>query len=241
MPSIAEIHYAKTGKVSDKWASYLPFYDALFAPLQNRPINLLEIGVQNGGSLETWATYFDQAQHLVGCDINPRCGLLRFDDPRIKLVVGNANSRAAFDAIHAIAPHYDIIIDDGSHMSPDVIESFLAYFTTLAPGGIYVVEDTHALYWPAYQGGIDAPEGALMLFRLLTDLVNFEFWAPPGGLPARLAAFFPDGVLPRVLSEGWIDAIEFRNSLIVIRKSLKPGHNKLGNRVIMGSERLAAG
>ena len=46
-------------------------------------------------------------------------------------------------------------------------------------------------------------------------------------------------MIPKVLTEGWIDAIEFRNSLIVIRKALRPGHDKLGNRLVMGSERIA--
>ena len=45
LPSIETLHRNKTGKVSDKWASYLPYYDQLFAPLQEQPITLLEIGV----------------------------------------------------------------------------------------------------------------------------------------------------------------------------------------------------
>ena len=52
LKSIDTLHRTKTGKTSDKWASYLTYYDELFAPLRHKPISMLEIGVQNGGSQE---------------------------------------------------------------------------------------------------------------------------------------------------------------------------------------------
>ena len=94
--SIDALHRSKTGKVSDKWASYLTYYDALFAPLREAPISMLEIGIQNGGSLETWASYFTQARQFIGCDIDPRCEALRYEDPRVSVVVGDANSAPAY-------------------------------------------------------------------------------------------------------------------------------------------------
>ena len=60
--SIESLHRNKVGKVSDKWESYLEYYDTLLAPRRNLPVSLLEIGVQNGGSLETWAAYFNNAR-----------------------------------------------------------------------------------------------------------------------------------------------------------------------------------
>ena len=71
--SIKEIHIQKTGKVSDKWSSYLDYYDTVFFSRKNESINLLEIGVQNGGSLETWAEYFKNAKNIIGCDIDEKC------------------------------------------------------------------------------------------------------------------------------------------------------------------------
>jgi len=56
MRTIETLHrQKKTGKVSDKWDSYLPIYDRLFGPRKDDAIGLLEIGVQNGGSLEIWS------------------------------------------------------------------------------------------------------------------------------------------------------------------------------------------
>lgn len=55
--SIEQIHQKKMGKVSDKWSSYLPFYDELFEKYRTQNLNLLEIAVQNGGSLGTWKIF----------------------------------------------------------------------------------------------------------------------------------------------------------------------------------------
>ena len=56
--SVEQIHRQKMRKVSDKWSSYLPFYDELFEKYRTQNLNLVEIDVQNGGSLETWKTFF---------------------------------------------------------------------------------------------------------------------------------------------------------------------------------------
>ena len=53
--TFATIHEKKQGKASDKWESYLDFYDELFTPLKKTPVSMLEIGVQNEESLETYA------------------------------------------------------------------------------------------------------------------------------------------------------------------------------------------
>ena len=79
-------------KVSDKWSIYVAEYDRLFQVYRDQPIRLLEIGVQNGGSLEIWGKFFTNAEKLVGCDINPDCAQLQFDDPRIAIVLANANT-----------------------------------------------------------------------------------------------------------------------------------------------------
>jgi hypothetical protein len=52
----AQLHHAHRGKSSDKWESYLRTYERLFTPIRDARINIVEIGVQNGGSLEVFAT-----------------------------------------------------------------------------------------------------------------------------------------------------------------------------------------
>ena len=233
--TIATLHRAKTGKISDKWASYLPYYDTLFAPWRDQPVRLLEIGVQNGGSLETWSRYFTQANVLVGCDIDPRCAGLRYDDQRIRIVVGDATAATAYREIAAISPQFDIVIDDGSHRSNDVINAFINYFPLLAPGGVFVVEDAHTLYMDDFGGGLLNEFGAMAFFKRLADVVSFQFWREQASIPTYLRTFFNLASTPAFIRDGWIDSVEFRNSIITIRKASSAGHDKLGERLIVGS------
>jgi SAM-dependent methyltransferase len=235
LKSIDTLHRTKTGKISDKWNSYLTYYDHLFAPLRHKPISLLEIGVQNGGSQETWAEYFSEARLLVGCDIDPRCEALRYDDPRIKIVVGDANGQTAFQQITALSTSFDIIIDDGSHMSHDILRSFVNYFPLLKPGGVFVVEDTCCLYMNAFGGGLLNELSAQAFFKRLTDVLNFQFWKDEASIGTYLRTYFDLRSTPRFILEGWIESIVFRNSIITVRKSLAATHEKLGDRIIVGN------
>ncbi len=90
--SLRDLYSTHSGKVSDKWSIYLDEYDRIFSEYRDKPVRLLEIGVQNGGSLEIWRQYFPNAELILGCDINPACGQLTFDDEKIAVVVGDANT-----------------------------------------------------------------------------------------------------------------------------------------------------
>jgi len=141
--SLATIHRQKTGKVSDKWSSYLDFYDDKFFYLQDTQVKILEIGVQNGGSLETWAKYFWNAEKIYGIDVDPKCADLKFEDERIEVIVGDSKTTE-------IDSTFDIIIDDGSHLSDDIIENWNVWWPKLNNGGLYVVEDFHTMWMPGY-------------------------------------------------------------------------------------------
>jgi hypothetical protein len=232
--TINEIHRNKTGKLSNKWDSYLLYYDILFLPLRENKISLLEIGVQNGGSLDTWSQYFSHATQFVGCDINPKCADLKYDDTRVNIVIGNANITSTFQEIIGLCPEYDIVIDDGSHISTDVITSFINYFPLIKPGGIYVVEDTHTLYMDTFGGGILNDFGAYAFFKKLIDVISYQFWQNELSVNTHLRTFFPLQSTPQFIIDGWIDSIEFRNSIITIKKSLLPGHEKVGNDIKSG-------
>ncbi len=199
---IDTLHRSKTGKVSDKWASYLPHYDALFGPLRGHPVCVLEIGVQNGGSLETWAAFFQAGDVFVGCDIDPKCGRLQYDDPRIKIVVGDANTAPTFEKITSIKNTFDIVIDDGSHVSMDIMRCFVNFFPLLNPGGIYVIEVAHCLYLDQYGGGLLSEFGAVAFFKRLVDVVSFQFWKDGVTINNYLRTFFDLRSTPPFILEG---------------------------------------
>jgi hypothetical protein len=234
--SVSAVHSAKdlqeNSKVSNKWSSYLPYYDELFIGLAEKPIRLLEIGVQNGGSLETWSTFFFGAEKIVGCDIDNRCKQLNFSDPRISVLVGNANSDEIYRKLVTQGP-FDVIIDDGSHDSKDIIVSYVNYFQMLRPGGIYVVEDTHAMYSQIGSVG-DLENCAFGFFKALTEMPNYQFWGSKYSQAELLKRFF-SVYIPPILLEGWVESIEFRNSIITIKKSITATHDKVGYMYITGN------
>ena len=137
---------------------------------------LLEIGIQNGGSLALWAKYFPNAKHIVGCDVDPACKALAYDDARIRIVSADANSPEALNQIDSISDAFDIVIDDGSHVPRDVIASFLNYFPRLSPGGLYVAEDLHCDYLASHDGGILEPYTATNFFVCLVKLMSRTYW-----------------------------------------------------------------
>lgn len=236
MKNIQEIYSSKSGKVTDKWESYLHFYNELFKPLKNTKISMLEIGIQNGGSHEVWAEYFASGERFIGCDIDQKCNNLKYKDERIKLVIGNVNKESTYKQITEIKESFDIIIDDGSHLSSDIINSFLIYFPHIKPGGIYIVEDIHTLYLRDWEGGILNEVGAMNFFKKIIDITNYQFWKDDLSIATFFRTFFDNKYNPETITKGWIESIEFRNSIITIKKSMTPTHEKLGKRIIAGND-----
>ena len=232
---LQDLYEAHRGKVSDKWTSYLDEYQRLFHEFQDRPVSLLEIGIQNGGSMEIWGKYFGNATRLTGCDINERCRNLKFEDSRIGVVVGDANSDAVQGEIARRSPRFDIIIDDGSHKSGDIVKSFARYFPLLNRGGIFLAEDLHCSYWQDFEGGLFDPVSSLAFFKDLSDIINHEHWGIPEARKALLepysAAYGVEFEEP-VLAE--VQSVEFLNSMCVVRKA-KDGQGGLGIRRLSGT------
>ncbi len=122
--ALAKLYSRHQGKLSDKWSIYISAYERLFSELKDRLARILEIGIQNGGSLGIWSEYFPQASKIVGCDINEARRQLTYSDPRITVIVGDINSDVTEQANAAQSQEFELIIEDGSHRSGDIIRSF---------------------------------------------------------------------------------------------------------------------
>jgi GT2 family glycosyltransferase len=234
MTTIEQLYREHSGKVSDKWSQYLGTYERLFADYRDRPVRLLEIGIQNGGSLEIWAKYFPNAQCLIGCDIDPLCNLLRYEDPRISVIVGDAGEPRTRSAVLTLSERFDLVIDDGSHRSGDIVKAFAGYFPALVDGGLFVAEDLHCSYYRDWEGGLFDPHSSIAFFKRLADVVNHEHWGVPRSRASLLEGFV--GAYGAAMTEdllATIHSVEFVNSVCVIRK-LPAALNVLGPRVIAG-------
>ncbi|SIR43197.1 class I SAM-dependent methyltransferase [Pseudacidovorax sp. RU35E] len=163
------------GHLSDKWEQYLAIYEAYLQPRvrEGRPLRLLEIGVQNGGSLQIWKRYLPPGSSITGVDVDPACGRLDLG-PDVRIHIADASSADALQACLGDA-RFDVVIDDGSHRSSDIVSTFVACFGRVVPGGLYVIEDLHASYMPPLGGGFWAPQAAIEWLKLLADAIHADY------------------------------------------------------------------
>jgi hypothetical protein len=234
--SYQDLHRSNNSKVSDKWDLYLSAYDKILGPYRNDSISLLEIGVQNGGSLETWAHFFPYASAIIGCDINEKCGELCFDDPRIKVIIGDATEERTIKSIKSHEPSFDIVIEDGSHTSRDIIRSFATYFASIKPGGIYIAEDLHCCYWKEYGGGLGDSFSGIEFFKLLVDCINSSHWhrndINPVAYLSEILQTHDMIIENSTLLE--IESVQFMDSLCIIKKGSIINPSRIKKRIITG-------
>lgn len=111
--------------------NYTEDYERIFAPLRDRPVRLLEIGILEGASLRMWAEWFPKGQ-IVGLDIRPY--LVRH--PRIDTICDDIRDWLPFGL-----GWLDIVVDDGPHDPWAVAVAFAKLWRHVNPGGFYCVED----------------------------------------------------------------------------------------------------
>jgi cephalosporin hydroxylase len=233
--TLDQIHKEHDGNLCDKWQQYLWQYERLFASYRSKPITLLEIGVQNGGSLEVYSKCFTNAKHIIGIDINPSCLDIKYHDERIRLLIGDATHENSISQIKKIAPNIDIVIDDGSHTSRDIINTFIKLFPLVNNGGLYIIEDLHASYWSEYGGGLFNPYSSMSFFKQLTDVINYEHWGMSIKPSAAISEILQSHGLTFESKALWgINSIEFMNSLCAVHKQA-PECNKLGLEKVSGT------
>jgi hypothetical protein len=153
-------------------------------------------------------------------------------------VIGDVNTQDSYLKITSICEGFNLIIDDGSHRSLDVINSFINYFPLLKPGGVFVIEDTHCLYQKNFGGGVLNAHSAISFFKKLVDITNFQWWERDLSMETYFQDTFNQSGIPDFITNGWIDEVSFRNSIVTVKKSSQPGHDKLGARIISGADSL---
>ena len=138
---------------SDKGADH-DYIDAYYATefdgKRESVSNVLELGVQWGGSLMLWSSWFTNAK-VVGLDIyeavpqhyDEMRGDREFPNVEIRIQDGYANP--------VIADHqdnfYDYIIDDGPHSLESMILAVEKWLPKIKPGGKLIIEDVQNYDW----------------------------------------------------------------------------------------------
>jgi len=143
-------------KLFDKWScdkgykhSYEKCYEQFFKPLKNKNINILEVGVELGHSLQVFKDYFPNAQ-IYGIDIFVRempdeIDILTNENVHWAVCDStNPNCSSIINKTFGQDIKFDIIIDDGLHQPEANAQTLKNLWSLLKPDGSYFIEDV----WP---------------------------------------------------------------------------------------------
>lgn len=203
---------------TDKWGShwYTQHYQRYFWNLRRSRLNVLEIGVggyedsaAGGESLRMWKAFFRKSR-IVGIDLLDKT---RFRERRIDIRQCDQTDSTALIRLSEEYGGFDIVIDDGSHVSSHIINSFQVLFPRLRPNGIYAVEDMQTSYWPEREGGVRNPQSSMSFFKALVDGLNYQEYPIENYEPT----YFDQKVVE----------IVFFHNLVLIRKGENNEESKL--------------
>lgn len=155
---------------------YHRYYSEIFAAFRiKKDVRILEIGVEHGRSLVTWAKFFENAApdgiqgvsfRHDGDFLRSSCEVEKFAlCEKVRVFYGDQSNSTFLDELvrdgALIDPEshlcdvdwqkcgWDIVIDDGSHLPRHQLISFYKLFPFVRPGGVYVIEDIETSYFDA--------------------------------------------------------------------------------------------
>lgn len=154
----------KTDK-SDRYHNYLRKYEFFLESYRDLEMNVLELGVFNGGSLSMWEEYFGKAI-IYGVDINTDCK--KYENARKKVIICDLSKAESYDELKRLESM--IIIDDASHMWSHQIKALYYLFPSLKSGGIYIIEDLGTNFSERYVYNYD--DASISCYELLQEIAK---------------------------------------------------------------------
>lgn len=217
--TVREIFYEHKGNLVHKWDHYFDIYEKYFLKYQGRKINMLEIGISHGGSLQLWKKYFGDQVNIYAIDINPDCKKL--EEENVTIFIGSQSDRSFLEEVSRKIPELDIIIDDGGHTMEQQLVSFDMLYLKVKEGGVYLVEDTHTSYWNEFHGGLKNPDTFIEKSKNLVDSLYESHINDKRKLEVN------------EITRN-INCISFYDSVVVFEKEKRknPFHIQIGNKTI---------
>ena len=200
----------------DKWVHYFQVYEKWFAPYRGKEIVFVEVGVQNGGSIQMWRNYFGNDAKIVGVDINERCKQFEDAEQNIFVEIGSQADPSFWAMFREKYPHVDILLDDGGHEMNQQLVTFREMFPHIKDGGLYMCEDCHTSYWDEWGGGLKKSDTFIEFTKNLIDELN---------------AFHTNGTLPPNYNTLNMGGIHFYDSIVIVEKKkipFKPFYLRIG-------------
>lgn len=211
---IREIFY-NLEKISDKWDPYFDVYMKHLSKFIDKKPTILEIGVQNGGSIDMWLEYFGEGTTVVGVDVLPECKQLSYPD-NVEIFIGDQADVNFWDTVLTKYSEFDIIIDDGGHTMRQQIVTLDKMFPALKEGGVFICEDAHTSYMPGWGGQMNSKTTFMSYAQRLTDYMTREF-IPPGFISKKTQAIFGNS----------LNSMSFYHSMVVFEKTTQKPFNRV--------------
>ena len=136
-----------------KDAPCLELYADAFETIRGHQLNILEMGVQGGGSLKMWSEFFPNSR-VVGIDFNDVSTTAQAE--RVQFFQGRQEDRGFLQSVCELSgiDKFDIIIDDASHFALYTKMSYDILFDDhLKRGGFYIIEDWGTGFWDEWPDG----------------------------------------------------------------------------------------
>ena len=181
LSELADAHGSDKGTLKHNYCKkYETLVDSLCQTFQKQKndlkIDLLEVGIACGASLRTWSNYLPSSI-ITGLDIREDCEKLCSDLDNVRIKISDAtNSEQVNIALES--NKYDLIIDDGSHVSEHITKTFELLWPRVKPGGFYAIEDLACTYNQSYTNhikstfGIDVENHRSTILKLLDALLR---------------------------------------------------------------------
>ena len=186
-----------------KYTNFFDIYDRYLGSLRDRPIRMIEIGVQHGGSLQMWKKYLHPDSVVIGIDIYAACK--KYEENGIQIFIGDQSDPEFLAQVIAETGPVDFVLDDGSHIPRHQIASFEYLFRHgLNNGGVYMVEDCFTSYWRRFGGGLRKRGTFIEYSKNVIDELNYWHLENP---PAQ-----------RSWRTDMVEAVEFHSAVVAFRK-----------------------
>ena len=197
---------------------YIDIYKMYLDNIRNEKLKILEIGIADGKSLLTWSDYFKNSL-IVGIDIH-KIDIVekKLNRQNIEVHQGSQNDASFINRITELYGKFDVIIDDGSHLTKDVKKSFHLLFPYLNNNGLYIVEDMQTSYNHFFGGNpfdLKYSNSHMNFFKHLTDRLNYQEIANPFYISHKYDAK--------------ITNVSFYHNLVFVRKGV---NDRLSKEVI---------
>jgi hypothetical protein len=216
---------------------YTRYYERIFKPLRKSAVRIVEIGVERGASMKMWQQYFSEAEHVYGigygnfqktpsqdCDSD---AATRVDSKTACTIYKGDQSDIKFlnHFIEKTGGNFDVIIDDGSHVPSHQLVSFETLWSSVKPGGVYIVEDVETNWWKptaqmeVYGYSLQNQPNVVEIWKGVIDSVNREFTDGHSKLTDEKPEVY-----------GSVASIEFGQNIIIFHKALEGEESMLSKK-----------